>query len=763
MKRLVLMGLAMCLVAGAAGVGLFVYYTRDLPSLSAVRDFQPKQMLRVMDRHGKVIGEIGDERRTVVPFGQIPKHLVQAVVAAEDASFFENPGLDLKGIARAFYENIVRGRAAQGGSTITQQVVKRLLLTPERTIARKVKELVLAYRLTNRLSKNEIMEIYLNQIYYGHGRYGCEEAARFFFGKPVHAIGEAESALLAGLPQSPERLSPLKHPEAAKTRQRYVLGRMAELGFLPQAQAEAIAKAPIKVVKSRTTAVEAPEAMSVVHRVAAERMGEAFATQGGQVETTLDLEMQLWTRQALERGLQALDARQGYDKPLRRLQGRAVAKFVAQTAADLGKTDEARRRTLETGRIVEAVVASVHKGASNVSPHLLVDAGGVSLRVPLTGDDRYAPGKPALIERFAVGDVVRVAVDGPAEAPDGPLSAHLELGPQAAMVVLDVATGEIRALVGGYGFRSGAFDRSQQARRQPGSAFKPFVYATAIASRRFTAASVVNDAPEVYDLWKPKNYERESFRGPVRLRVALTHSINTVAIRLLSEVGVPALRELATQVGITSPLTEDMGLSLALGSLTVSPLELAQAYLPFFNGGQRVTSRLVTKVADVEESLAPPSPALGPDVAFVVLSMMKSVVQDGTARGALSLGRPAAGKTGTSNDQRDAWFVGGTADLLAAVWVGFDDMKRLGRGETGGGAALPIWVDFMTKASAGQPVRDFAQPPSVEVQTIDPQTGLLAAPGAEGLEEVFLSGTAPLETAPAEGEDRSADELLLNP
>ncbi|MDX2019867.1 MAG: PBP1A family penicillin-binding protein [Deltaproteobacteria bacterium] len=780
-RRVLLAGVAVAVVGCLGLAGLLVYYSQDLPSLDAVRDFAPKQMMRVLDRQGAVIGEIGEERRTVVPFAEIPPILVKAVVAAEDTSFYENAGLDVRGIARAFIENVIRGRTAQGGSTITQQVVKRLLLTPERTLARKFKELILAYKLTKGLSKNEIMEIYLNQIYYGHGRYGCEEASQYFFGKSVRKIDDAEAALLAGLPQSPERLSPLKHPEAAKTRQRYVLGRMAELGALPRERAELLAKQPIKITRTDMSTAEAPEAMSVAQRVAVERLGDgAFKKAGGTVQTTIDLKMQGWARDALEHGLEALDARQGYNKALRRLKGPAIAKFIAQAAheglpatpknkkgaaaapRDAKKDAEARRQTLATGQIVEAVVTKVEAATLTTPPRLFVDAGHVALVVDLSRESRYAHGKTPLTDRFAPGDVVRVQSEGlPAEA-DAPLPAHLELGPQAAMVVLDVATGEIRALVGGYGYRAGQFDRSQQARRQPGSAFKPFVYAKAIETRRFTAASVLNDAPEVYDLWKPKNYEKEAFRGPVRLRVALAHSINTVAIRLLSEIGVPALKDMAVRVGITSPITEDMGLSLALGSLTVTPLELAQTYLPFFNGGQRMNARLVTKVVDQAEPVAPSSNAMDPETAFVVLSMMKSVVLEGTARAATALGRPVAGKTGTSNGQRDAWFAGATADLLAVVWVGFDDMEKLGRGETGGGAALPIWIDFMTKASAGQPVRDFSQPAAIEVQTIDPKTGLLAAPGTEGVEEVFLPGTAPKETAASDGEGATPDEMLLN-
>ncbi|MEO8212978.1 MAG: penicillin-binding transpeptidase domain-containing protein [Myxococcales bacterium] len=340
------------------------------------------------------------------------------------------------------------------------------------------------------------------------------------------------------------------------------------------------------------------------------------------------------------------------------------------------------------------------------------------------------------------------------------------MGPQAAMVVMNPVTRQILALVGGYDFRPGGFDRSSRAARLPGSAFKPIVYAAAIESRKFTAASVVNDAPDVYDRWKPQNYEKEEFRGPVRLRTALAHSLNTVAIKLLEQVGIPAVKDLAGRVGITSPIADDVGLALALGATTVHPLELANAYATFAAAGMRATPQLIIKLGDQPLEYPAPVEGIQADVAYVVVSMMRSVIQEGTAVSAAGrLRRPLAGKTGTTNDLRDAWFVGFTPDLLAAVWVGFDDQRKLGRGEAGAKTALPIWTEFMTKALAGQPIHDFAQPPGVVVQRIDKATGLLPPAGkeigADSIDEVFLQGTAPTESAPAPGQEKSADELLL--
>jgi penicillin-binding protein 1A len=394
---------------------------------------------------------------------------------------------------------------------------------------------------------------------------------------------------------------------------------------------------------------------------------------------------------------------------------------------------------------------------------LFVFVGGSTGAVDTTAETRYALGSSALVDRFRPGDVVRVrfAPERKHES-DSDMPLALELGPQAALVVLDPATRDILALVGGYGYRAGSFDRSQRAQRQPGSAFKPFIYAAAIDSQRYTAASVVNDSPEVYKLWKPQNYDKDNFRGPVRLRTALALSINTVAIKLLSDVGLGATREMAIHAGITSPLPDSLELSLALGANTVTPIELANAYATFAAGGQHGDTRLISALG----AQAIPTPPLEQDVraetAYIMVSLMKSVVESGTARAAgLKLQRPAAGKTGTSNGSRDAWFVGFTPELLAAVWVGFDDGKSLGHGEAGGRTALPLWIDFMVKAMAGRPVRDFSQPPGVAVVQIDPTTGLLPAPGAEGVSEVFIDGTAPKETAAPAGEQENPDQMLL--
>ena len=812
-RTALMIGLAGVLLGIAGLVGLFSYYGSDpkLPTLKALGDYHPKQVTRIFDRNGTVIGEVGTEKRTVVPFEGIPKILIKAVVAAEDADYFNHEGIDYRGMVRAFIENVLRGRTAQGGSTITQQVVKTFLLSPERTLRRKVQEIILARQLSQKFTKEEVLALYLNQIYYGHGRYGCEEAARYFFGKPVKDINVAEAALLAGLPQSPERLSPRKHPEAAKTRQRYVLGRMAETGVIPAALAAKLAAEPIRLARETGAARGmAGEAVDGVGRFLADRYGERTAFEiGTTVETTIDARMQELARQSLERGLEDLDARQGFRGPSGHLTGKALARKRAELKAghDGGRRDSAifegvververgdqpaaeeapasatertgkgrKGKDKDAAKAKEKEKASapvVVKGQSAIKElkepkkgKIFVDIGGEEGVVDLDLESRYIKGPKPLVDKFTPGDLIRVrlATDRPhAEGTPSPLT--LELGPQSAMVVLDPATRQILALVGGYEFHSGGFDRSRLARRQPGSAFKPIYYAAAIEERKLTAASVLNDSPEVYQLWKPQNYEKE-FQGPVRLRTALAHSINTVAIKVMSQVTLPDARVEAVKFGLDMPTLDKLNLGLALGNIEVTPLELASAYVAFPAAGLRGPPALVLGVGKDKIEQKPPESAISPEVAYIMTSIMRSVIDEGTAHAAAGkLRRPAAGKTGTTNDQKDAWFVGFTPDLLAGVWVGFDDGKLLGHGEAGAKTALPIWLDFMTKALAGRPTKEFVPPPGIVIQRIDKATGLLPAPGQDAniIDEVFLPDTVPTQVAPAAGQETSADKLLLD-
>jgi penicillin-binding protein 1A len=821
LKALLWAGVCAGFLAAAVLVGMFSYYGSDpkLPTLKALGDYHPKQVTRVVDRNGTVIGELGAEKRTVVPYSSIPKILIDGVISAEDADYFHHTGVDYRGMVRAFIENVLRGRTAQGGSTITQQVVKALLLSPERTMRRKVQEIILARQLAQKLTKEEVLALYLNQIYYGHGRYGCEEAARYFFGKSVRDINVAEAALLAGLPQSPERLSPRKHPEAAKTRQRYVLGRMAENGFIDQATAAKLAAEPIRLARDTSPSRGlAGEAVDGVGRFLTERYGERAAFDlGTTVSTTIDARLQELARRSLERGLEELDVRQGFRGPSGHLAGKALDRRRAELAAAHGGAPRDQA-------IIEGIVDYVERpearedkpagaGGKPAQGRIVVDVGGAEGVVDLNLEPRYTKGPKPLVDRFSPGDLIRVRVASerprpePVAAPAPPpppkalppkavaarrakngkaggaaaavapppseapaprspptLALALELGPQAAMVVLDPATRQILALVGGYEFHSGGLDRSRSARRQPGSSFKPIYFSTAIEQHKITAATVINDSPEVYDLWKPQNHGKD-FLGPIRIRTALARSINTVAIKVMNEIGVNEGAATAERFGLTPPPADKRGLSLALGALEATPLEMAGAYGVLAGGGQRRDPWLVRGVGSEAIEPKPFTPLIKPETAYVVTSLMRSVIDEGTAHAAAGkLRRPAAGKTGTTDSEKDAWFVGYTPDLLAAVWVGFDDNKVLGHGEEGARTALPIWLDFMTKAVVGRPTKDFAAPPGVVIQRVDKATGLLPAPGQDTntIDEVFLADTVPTEQAPAGGEENSADKLLLD-
>ncbi len=609
-----------------------------------------------------------------------------------------------------------------------------------------MQEVILARRIETQLGKEEILHLYLNQIYYGHGRYGVQEASRFFFGRDVDKLGTGELALLAGLPQSPERLSPFKHPDAAKRRQAYVLGRMAKLGVISAEEARRLTETPIQVVRAHRSHLHAaPEFTDLVRRELIRTFGEEkLSVLGLQIYTSLDVKLQEAAREAVQWGLQAIDARQGFRRRVVHLKG----KRLAQTLARL----RARQAEVKDGQRYQAVVTAV----KDASDELEVDLGLRKGKVQLADDRRYNPQQHAASKRFEEGDLIWLRAEGDGDE----ASFRFDGGPQAALCALDPQSGEVLALVGGYEAAPGDFNRATDARRQPGSAFKPFIYASALDSGKLTAATVIEDTPVVFGNWEPKNYDG-IFRGPVRVRQALTFSVNTVTARILDTVKVEPVRKLAAATGITSPLGKD--LSLALGTSEVRPLELATAYAAFANGGQRVEPVLILKLGSQPLKRPEPQPALRPEVAFLTTSLMQSVILEGTGRAAARLGRPVAGKTGTTNDQKDAWFAGFTPQLVAVTWVGFDSPRPLGKHETGSQAALPIWVRFMQRALRGKPKLPFKQPPGVAVQRIDPATGLLAPEGASDvLEEYFLQGTEPKETA-RPPDQVSPDAILMNP
>ena len=729
------------LVAGAVLVlGTYAYFSRDLPSVSALRDYKPPQTTRVYDRNRKVIGEIFAERRTVIPMSQVPRNVVLSVLAAEDADFYEHEGLDYRGILRAVGRDILEGRAAQGGSTITQQVVKLMLLTPERTLERKVRELILARRLESELSKDEILHLYLNHVNFGRGRYGIQEAAQYYFAKNARDLTLAESAMLAGIPQAPARLSPRRNPEAAKRRQGYVLSQLQSKRdvYWPDLSEAAIVAAREEKVEPAPvpeSSGSAPEVLTIARRALRAAVGdEAFSEGGYEVHTSIDLTLQTKAREALQRGLRAVDLRQGYQGPMRRTKRRRGPK--ATKPSD----------TLRMGRTYIATVT----GTDDENEKIRLDVAGHRAVLRMREAARFNPEGRRASGFAKKGDLLPITITQ-LGAEEDPAMARLERGPEGAVVVIEPRSRAVLALVGSYTAVSG-FNRATQAVRQPGSAFKPIVYARAIQSRRFTPASLVVDAPAVYEEWKPRNYEQWNYQGAVRLRQALARSINMVAIRVIEDVGVRDVAQFARQNGISTKLEEDM--ALALGASGVKPIELTNAYATFAAGGRWAPTRIISRIVapgGTRVPLEPGEPArdvMSPDEAYVVTSMLRSVVTEGTGSPAQRLERAVVGKTGTSNEARDAWFVGYSPSVVAGVWVGFDDQRSLGKRETGTRTALPIWIEVMAAADQTPKETDFAMPSGVIRARIDPASGLLAYDGQEdALDEVFLSGTAPVEVA----------------
>lgn len=810
--------LALCAALGAASVvGLFAYYGRDLPSFEKLSEYEPPQTTKVYDRNGAQVAEFFHERRTVVPKDKIPKLFKSAVIAAEDAAFYEHKGLDYMGIARAALKNLSHLHMSQGASTITQQIVKNMVLSPEKSLARKVKEAILAQRLEQNLAKEDILFLYVNHIYFGHSRYGVEEAAQYFFGKGVDRLSVGEAALLAGLPQSPARLSPINHPERAKARQVYVLQQMAKNGFISQQQADQEMARPIVLAPAAFEPV-GPYYAEDIRRALVERYGEKAVYEGGlRVDVGMDRAIQALADLQLKVGLEELDRRFGWKAASVAVDPALLAQArprLAEKAKAVGTRDRTRqplvawdfsRVTPESAKSLDALVDDVEqtlleKHDTRVVPVVAVDdqgatvdLGSLKAAVPfeqLKWARPYAVGKwtnppkkpsdalaPGQLVRIRVTELPKAASKDLKLAKDGRSAAEpaatvsLAAVPQAqgAVVVLDPEQRHVLALSGGYDFAASAFNRATQARRQPGSSFKPILYAAGLASGRFTPASVLNDAPDLFrdpwtgKEWKPRNFEDDEFDGPMLLRRALAKSKNTVAVRVIDAVGAQAVIDMARKAGVASTLPET--LTLALGTGEVSPLELANAYATFDALGKRAEPVLLVKVTDregkvLEEHHAVPEETIPPPVAYVLTSMMRSVIEYdvGTAHSLSDLKRPIAGKTGTTSDGRDAWFSAFTPDLVCTVWVGFDDHASMGQTMTGGRAALPIWKGLMQQVLENRPRLDFPMPPGVEVVAIDPESGLRAPDGAPSRQEFFVEGTAPKEFAPRPGE---ADGKML--
>lgn len=766
LKRL---AIAAFLIGVVAVVALFFYVRSieaDLPSITQLEgNYHPPQVTRILARDGSLLAEAFTERRTVVPLSELPPHVKLAVLAAEDANFYEHEGLNYLGIARAMMVNLRAGETKQGGSTITQQVVKNLLLNSERTYNRKIREALLARRIeqdlcpecTQQQRKDKILELYLNKIYFGNGRYGIEEAARDNFGKSAKDLSIAEAAMLAGLVAGPTKFSPRKEPKAALGRRDRVLGEMRDKGFLTDAQYADALKEPLVVAPEiEANSQLAPEAVDAARKLLMKIDPVGAARGGYTIMTTIDPKLEAAAREALRNDLDAYDKRHSLLGPLKvpTVAAKAADKKSKKIATPIPLSKD--NSPFEGTPAFEGhkVYVGVISGADDGKGTLDVQVGTISGVVKMADADRYNPQHLSASAFAPVGARMRVSLLTPIpdNAADAKIPLRVESGPEGALVAIDARSREILALVGNYESLTGGLDRATQSRRQPGSTFKPIVYSYAIHSRRFTAASLIDVTPGTFGNYHPSNYEGWKGTDALRLREVLANSVNIGAVRVLNDVGPANVVDWAHALGIESTLKPD--LSLALGSYEVTPLELAGAYTTFAAGGEYAAPILVTKIIGPdgkEVSLPAPPPShrvLDESEAYVITNMMTSVIDHGTGVRAKELKRPLAGKTGTSNQSKDAWFAGFSTEICAIVWVGYDDGRPLGGREEGASAALPAWVDFMRVAHEKKPPSDFPRPAGVTTVSIDTRTGKLPFDGDTNvMDEVFLAGTEPSETS----------------
>jgi len=659
-RFLVIMGLFGAIIV-VIGAGLMYYFIlRDVPSVDVLKDYRPSISTRIYSDNNELIDEFFTEDRKVIKIADVPPVVIHAFVASEDARFFHHKGVDFLSIVRALFKNIEAGKTVQGGSTITQQVAKALYLSPERSYARKLREALLAYKIDTYLTKDEILYLYLNHIYLGHGTYGIEAASEAYFGKSARQLTLPEAAIMAGLPKAPTYYSPYLHFDRARQRQTYVLERMVESGFISEEEKKRALATPIVLRSAKPKDKVAAYFVENVRRYIQEKYGsDVLYKEGLEVYTTLNMNMQKAARDAVERGLQELEKR----------------------------------------------------------------------------------------EKFTPGEV------------------------QGALLCMDVKTGAIQAMVGGRDYGKSEFNRATQMKRQPGSSFKPFIYAAAL-DKEMTPSTRIDDSPIMYPdpskpdgYWKPKNFDGK-FHGPTTLRDALIHSRNIVTIKILEKIGIDYAAAYASNMGISSNI--DRNLSMALGSSVVTLQDMVRGYGVLANGGKKVTPYFIKKIVDrtgqvFEENQPKIEQVIDPKIAFIASYIMEGVIQSGTGTRVRSIGRPAAGKTGTTNDMRDAWFFGFTPSLVAGVWVGFDQERYLGKQEVGGRAAAPIWLYFMEKAVQGTPIESFPIPEGIVFVKVNPKSGAPAADGS--LYEAFLEGTTPsgavitdirqMKTPPPEDDDDS--------
>lgn len=866
-----------------AGVAYIYYIFATLPQIITVKDYKPLLVSKVYDKNNKEIGEFARERRLIVPFEKFPKVLTEAFIAAEDSSFYEHSGINYIAIGRAVFANLRAGRKVQGGSTITQQVAKSLLLTPEKTYTRKIKEAILSYRMEANLTKEEILYLYLNQIYLGHGAWGVELASRTYFKKSVDKLDLKEAAILAGLPQAPSRYSPVINPAKAKERQIYVLGRMKDVGFITKEEAEKAIKEDIKVYTRENLASIAPYFVETIRLQLIQDFGEDMVLDGGlQIYTGLDYDKQVAANKEVQRGLRELSKRQGFRGATKNFTNKEeIEAFLKQTKREysllkdpsriikadgsiVDKAEESRQKKsksdknlpdfLDLEQIVQGIVEKVDDANGITHVRFAENRGLIDIETmkwarkpdPEVYEYNAYIAKPS--QALKVGDLIEVKIKAdkfsserlrkkaataknlPAFEDYVALELEEEPSAEAALLSFDLQTEEVLTMVGGYDYTKSEFNRALQAGRQTGSSFKPLVYIAAL-DKGYAPNSVIVDSPVVYEeivrseedttvkKWKPSNYS-EKFTGDVLLRNALIKSLNIPTIKIQADIGLPWVEDYSRRLGIFSALNRDQ--TLGLGSSSVTLYEMTKVYGHFGRMGVKMSPVLIRKVlspdnqvlaetitldrrfekenaaidADfaqrredfltgqnqpeatpVAEGAEPPpvddsnksrrekilaeakarrvppiffkneKQLISPTTAYLGTTLLSGVIEEGTGAAARALGRPAAGKTGTTNGFYDAWFIGYTPQVVTGVWVGHDTEKSLGVGETGAKSSLQIWLEFMKVAHVGLPVRSFSSTSNVVVASIDNETGMLASSSSKSVvRQAFLEGTEPTET-----------------
>ncbi|HTS21397.1 MAG TPA: penicillin-binding protein 1A [Casimicrobiaceae bacterium] len=757
----VVVGLA--LVGGLLAAFVFALLYPTLPTLEALTDYQPKIPLRVVSADGDLLGEFGEERRAVVKIKDVPEVMRQAILAAEDERFYQHGGVDYLSVLRAALTNVTSG-TQQGAGTITMQVARNFFLTRERTLTRKLREVLLAYKIEANLSKDEILELYINQIFLGQRAYGFAAASQIYFGKPLSQIDVAEAAMLAGLPKAPSAYNPIANPKRARGRQLYVLRRMHELRFISDAQWQQAQATPLVVHPMlRDVSAHADYVAEMVRQTIFDTYGEESYSRGITVYTTIRKSDQEAAYNAVRHGVMDYDRRHGYRGP----------ETYVSLPSDPGELDNAIDRAFQDVSDSDNLEAAIVLSATPAEVKAVRSDGET---VTVTGDGlkfvaRSLSDKAPAAVRIRPGAVIRVSVD------DKGRWQIVQL-PQveSALISARPSDGAIFALVGGFDFDRSKFNHVTQAFRQPGSSFKPFIYSAAL-EKGFSPATVVNDAPLYFDAsetgsepWEPKNYDGK-FEGPMRLRTALMKSKNLVTVRVMRAIGTQYAQDYITRFGF-DPKLHPPYLPMALGAGSATPLQMLGAYSIFANGGYRVTPYLIDRVVDSRGNLLSQAHAAVADQdaervidarnAFIMTTMMRDVVRAGTAARAMQLGRQdLAGKTGTTNENIDAWFCGFNASMVAIAWIGFDQPRTLGNNETGAVAALPIWMSFMSKVLKGVPEVPLVQPDGILVARINPETGLRELDDHAGIAEYFYSEFPPKqrEDALAPGSARVPGEI----